>query len=491
MVAVVLASGIIFNGCDKSKLDLLPHGPTEQSYFATESEFNKAVLGVYSKLTDFFWFNGGPTNTTVTVFLLPGDDITTNQGGEEFEIFSMQPSSGRLGYLYSRHYQLINRANLVLQKINEEQGVYTTAGLKNSHKGEALFLRAYAYYNLWNLFGTAPLVIERQETPDQFLPPGTTGTQLLDQSIKDFTEAATLLPATWDAANRGRVTAASANGFLGKALVFRASASKTQADYTAAITAFNKITGASLVPKFTDNFSYLTENNAESLFEFQSGQAFGSDNVWLDNDFDNAIGSLSFYWGFYSNNGTGQQGQSRFLGTTKLLNSYNANDPRRDSTLDPANKNIRKYVSVDKLNQSGVSSVNNYRILRFADVLLLKAEAVLQSGGSTVEAIGYINQVRTRARNAGTEPVNFSTAETNKGTIMQWIMDERLRELAGEGQRWFDLRRWQMQGIVNLDNAFFNSNLSTVSFQLPRHLNFPIPSSETDVNPNVPQNPGY
>lgn len=74
---------------------------------------------------------------------------------------------------------------------------------------------------------------------------------------------------------------------------------------------------------------------------------------------------------------------------------------------------------------------------------------------------------------------------------MQWIMDERLRELGGEGQRWFDLRRWQMQGIISLNSAFFGSNLSTVSFQLPRHLNFPIPNSEIDVNPNVTQNPGY
>ncbi|RYY30095.1 MAG: RagB/SusD family nutrient uptake outer membrane protein [Chitinophagaceae bacterium] len=491
-IFLVLACTGIFNGCDKAKLDLLPHGPTEQSYFSSESEFNKGVLGIYSKLTDFFWFNGGPGNTTVTVFLLPGDDITTNQGGEEFEIFSMQPSSGRLGYLYSRHYQMINRANLLIQKIDEEQGkVYTTAGLKNAHKGEALFLRGYAYYNLWNLFGTSPLVIERQSGTDQFLPPGTTGTQLLDQAIKDLSEAATLLPATWDAANRGRVTASSANGMLGKSLVFRASAAKTQADYTAALTAFNKITGASLIPNFSENFSYLTENNAESLFEFQSGQAFGGDNVWLDNDFDNAIGSLSFYWGFYSNNGTGQQGQSRFFATTKLLNAYNAADPRRDSTLNPANRTIRKYVTVDKLNQAGVSSINNYRILRFADVLLLKAEATIQSGGSVVEAIGFINQVRARARGAVAEPANFSLAETNRQTIMQWIMDERLRELAGEGQRWFDLRRWQMQGIISLNNAFFSSNLSTVSFQLPRHLNFPIPSSETDVNPNVPQNTGY
>ena len=73
---------------------------------------------------------------------------------------------------------------------------------------------------------------------------------------------------------------------------------------------------------------------------------------------------------------------------------------------------------------------------------------------------------------------------------MQWIMDERLRELAGEGQRWFDLRRWHMQGVITLSSAFFSSNLP-VSFQPEKHILFPIPTSELDVNPNVKQNPNY
>jgi hypothetical protein len=115
----------------------------------------------------------------------------------------------------------------------------------------------------------------------------------------------------------------------------------------------------------------------------------------------------------------------------------------------------------------------------------------VQSNGSTAEAIDLINQVRTRARGTGTEPANFNTAETNRTTIMQWIMDERLRELAGEGQRWFDLRRWHLQGIINLNSAFFSSNTTGTSFQAPKHLYFPIPTSETDVNPNVKQNEGY
>lgn len=486
--------GVVIHACNKDKLNLLPHGPTEQSYFLAEDDFNRATLGIYSKMTDFFWYNGGAGNSPITVFLLPGDDITTNQSNEEFEQFGgLQSSNGRLSYLYSRLYQMINRSILVLDKISSEKGdVYKTPNLKNYHKGEALFLRGYAYYNLWNLFGTSPLVVDRVISSSQFTPPSTTGVQLLDQAIKDFAEAAPLLPATWDLANRGRVTANSANGMLGKSLVFRASAAKSGADYSAAIAAFNKISGVSLVSNFSDNFAWDTENNNESLFEFQASQAFGFDNVWLDNDFDNAVGALSIFWGFYSNN-FGLFGRSPFFATTKLSGIFNADDPRRDLTLNPADRTVRKYALRDKLSASGVASINNYRILRFADVLLLKAEAVLQSSGSTTQAIGFINEVRTRARamGAGTEPANFATAETDKTKIMQWIMDERLRELSGEGQRWFDLRRWQLQGIISLNSAYFNSNSSSVSFQLPKHLNFPIPTSETDVNPNVKQNEGY
>lgn len=491
---LILSISFVINGCQKSKLDLLPHGPTEQSYFTKEDDFTKAVLGVYAKMTDFFWYNGG--SSPIPAFLLPGDDITTNDNNEPFETFGpLQPSNGTLSTLYAAHYQMIARANVVLEKVNGvAAGIYTTPNLQNYHKGEALFLRGYAFYNLWNLFGTSPLVTERVTNDDQFTPPGSTGTELLDQAIQDFTDAAGLLPASWDAANGGRVTANSANGMLGKSLVFRASVKGGDAaDYTAAIAAFNKISGAQLQAAFGDNFAFDTENNSESLFEFQASQAFGFDNVWLSNDFDNAVGALSIFWGFYDNN-FALFGRSRFYGTSKLLNAFDANDPRLSLTMDATDQTVKKYVARDKLSQSGVASVNNYRILRLADVLLLKAEAVLQSGGSTSEAVGYINQVRTRARamSAGTEPADRALAETDKTKIMQWIMDERLIELAGEGQRWFDMRRWQLQGILTIDNASFSSNVTAnMNFQLPKHLYFPIPNSEIDVNPNVKQNPGY
>jgi len=496
LILLFIAGGFIYNGCKKSDLDLLPHGPTEASYFSQESDFTKAVLGVYAKLDDWFWYNGaasyGGGASGLNMILLPGDDITCGDQNP-FEIFGpIEPSNYLVNYFYKTAYQIVARANVVLEKVAEvKDGIYTTPNLKDYHKGEALFLRGFAYYYLWNFYGTSPLDTVRVTTTGQFTPPGTTGTQLLDQAISDFTEAAGLLPATWDDANRGRVTKNGAYGMLGKSLVFRASFTNTGTDYAAANSAFNNITGVDLVSKFDDNFAFDTENNNESLFEFQATQAFGFDNVWLPNDFDNAVGNLSVYWGFYSGPGTVNYGQARFVGTAKLAAAFDIADPRRSLTLDSVD-NIVKYVSRDKLDQPATGSVNNPRLLRYADVLLLQAEATLQGGGSTAEAIGFINRVRKRARDmvpAGTSPADYSTAETDKNLIMQWIMNERLIELAGEGQRWFDVRRWSKEGLVTLDNAFFSS-IQTVSFQA-KHIYFPIPNSEIDVNPNVKQNDGY
>ena len=491
-IFTVLASTVIYSSCDKSQLDLLPHGPTEANFFSEESEFNKAVLGVYAKMTDFYGFNAN--NPQVGFFFLPGDDITTNASNDESEVFSsLQPSSGRVSFMYQKFYQQINRANTLLEKIETvKEGIYTTPNLKNYHKGEALFLRGFANYYLWNYYGTAPLVTKRPIATTDFTPGNSAGNQLLDQAIQDFTDAATLLPASWDAANKGRVTANAANGMLGKALVFRGSATKSTADFTAAVAALNKVTGLSLTTDFNDNFSYAKENNSESLFEFQAAKASGGNNYWLDNDFDNTIGDLSIYWGFYSNHWS-LFGKSRYFATTKLAAALDDADPRKAATLNASDRTVKKYAAQDNPNEGDPGSRDNYRILRLADVKLLQAESILQSGGSTAQAIGLINEIRTRARNmvpGGTIPADYLTTETDKAKILNWIINERFIELAGEGQRWLDLRRWHMQGVITLNNSYFSSNVGVV-FDPAKNLVVPIPTSELDVNSNVKQNPGY
>src|SRR3569833_2765673 len=194
-VFLLLAGCVLFNlSCNKKELDLSPHGPTEANFFAQESDIQKAVYGVYSKLSDVYWYNAG--SSLAPMSFAEGDDITTNDANQAFETFGqLQPSNGSVSYMYSIWYQMIARANVVLEKIAEvKDGIYSTPNLKTYNQGEALFLRGLAYYHLWNYFGTSPLRNERVKDASQFTPPNTKGTELLDQAIKDLTAAAGLLP---------------------------------------------------------------------------------------------------------------------------------------------------------------------------------------------------------------------------------------------------------------------------------------------------------
>jgi hypothetical protein len=492
----LLAAGLLIGfACNKNAIDIPPVNPSEADYFQKESEFDKAVLGVYSSLTPLFNHNGG--THMAPLYFLPGDDVTlTNE--DPFEHFvTLTAGNGVTNGFYQNTYRMIGRANLVLEKIAAENGVYTTAGLKNTHKGEALFLRAWGYFNLWVYFGKAPVLKERISAVANLYPAESKGTELLDQAITDLTEAASALPASWATAQRGRVTANAANGMLAKVLVFRGTVNKTTADFTAAIAAINKITGVSLVANFGDNFDVNKENNAESLFEFQASTA-GGDNVWLPNEFDGAIGTMSSYWGYFYQGNTRSNNNRNYIATNKLISALPATDPRYAYTISATSTSGRqliKWSRNDLTGGNGQSSANNPRILRYADVLLLKAEAILQSNGSTAEAIGLINQVRTRARNmtpGGTSPANYSTAETNKTTIQNWIMNERFIELAAEGHRWPDLKRWHIAGYITINNAFLDAtNTAALGFNAPKNLVFPIPLTELDRNPNIRQNEGY
>src|SRR5690606_3789088 len=132
------------------------------------------------------------------IWYLTGDDITTT-GQDEFEIFSnIQPGSGRLNYFFRALYQLIGRANVVLEKnAAVEDGIYVTPGLKDAHRGEALFLRGFAYFMLWNVWGTAPLITERLKSLDDTKPSISTGTDRIDMAHKDITDASTSSPVAW------------------------------------------------------------------------------------------------------------------------------------------------------------------------------------------------------------------------------------------------------------------------------------------------------
>ena len=220
--------------CSTKVLDIPYSLPSEASSFKVEGDFKAATIGVYAVIVDFYSSSsitaGGSYSGEARI--LPSDDLTLGDG-RALETFSgLPPGNGKINQNYSSAYIMATRANTLLQKISvAPDNLFSTSAAKNTYKGEALFLRAWGHYMLWNLFGTAPLDAIRALTSSQLLPKSTQGNQLLDQAISDLQTAIPLLPASWDAANLGRITANSAKAMLGKCLVFRGTVAKSAADF--------------------------------------------------------------------------------------------------------------------------------------------------------------------------------------------------------------------------------------------------------------------
>jgi starch-binding outer membrane protein, SusD/RagB family len=505
IAAILVTVFPVIQSCDEL-IDKQPLGDTEATYFVTQDAMDRGIQGIYSKLTDWYWYHAN--DPIYDVWLLPGDDLTT-RGANDFETFAaLQPGNGHSSYYWSVAYQIIGRSNAMLEKIEEvEEGIYVDNNLKSYHQGEALFLRALAFYRLWSFFGTGPITKERiRGLGEQTQQPGSTGNQMLDQAITDLQEAVALLPAGWPEKFAGRVTKDGASGLLGKCLVTRACYGGGNNDYTAAIAAFSQISDKiALTPHFGLNFDAMDENNEESLFEFQASNAPQFNNIWLANDFNQQIGAMEAYWGFF-NDSWSFWAHTPYFPTEKLRNAFEPGDPRIAETFktnEGSNYNGWEFIKYTKRDKEGdvTSSLNNPRILRYADVLLLKAEAYLQTGNPAA-ALQAVNAIRRRAREsvAEGEPVSAVPADLTAVT-MQDIMNERLRELCGEeSHRFFDLKRWHAAGFINLGNwgaaDWGPSVRQDFDFagwfsDTQGKMLYPIPLTEIDLNPNVTQNPGY
>jgi hypothetical protein len=540
--ALMFFSGALLCSSCKKALDVAPTTELETNYFVSEDRVQKGIGAIYASLSNVYGANLGSQvsqngQTLHPLWLLQGDDLTTSgTTNSEYEAFSgFSPADGRVGQVWQKYYYLIARANFMLQKLADPEvsAVIKTPDLANNNRGEALFLRAYANYKLWDYFRKAPLQLGRIQSIDSAVLAPTKGFEMLDAAITDLKEAATLLPAAWGGVNKGRVFKNSAYGLLVKAYVMRAcyatqyEGGSQAADYANAIAAFNQISSETTIVgvPFGDNFDYRTENNAESLFEYQASHNQISDNPWLDNDMGGPVGSFGAmyhyfdsHWGNYGSGG-GSIGPS-----PKLRAMFDTQDPRILETFKKAEDvdnvdgklwwlgvpwdffdgyEFVKYINGPRGDKYDVDfqimSSNNPRILRLADVKLAVAEAYLNTGDAA-NATTQVNDVRKRSRLSTPNGVE-SPVPADLGTVtMQNIMDERLFELAGEENiRWSDLRRWHAAGYINLGtwtpaDFGYPFDPSLFEFDVEKNLLFPIPSSEMNSNPLMMadgNNPGY
>ena len=386
--------------------------------------------------------------------------------------------SNAAGGAWGGLYQMITRANLVLARVPD---ITMDDAQKSQILAEAKFLRALGYFYLVRLYGDVPLVL----TPDdqQALGPRTPQADVFAQIVKDATEAEAVLPAVWGSTDKGRATKGAAEALLADQYIWR----KDWAN--AATFAKTIIDGGNyaLLPNYIQAFLPGSQNRSEEVFAAQSSSATGAPAI------DIAA------WEYPRNmNPNSNGGWGTWQPLQSFIDSYPAGDYRKEvsfftSGIDPTGNTVTflphvyKYRPTARPGQQDV----NWPIYRYAEVLLMYAEA-LNEQGLTAEAIGYVNQVRARARNGtGAEgralpadlPTSLTAAEARAA-----IFDERKFELAFEGKRWFDLVRQgfpAFQAAESADPTVIQANIQ------PTRMVWPVPQAQIDLNAQLVQNPGY
>lgn len=497
-------------GCD-SKLDLNnPNIPTTGTFWKTEADAVAAVNTIYNSLmVDGTYMRMFPS-------LMDGraDDIQGDSPWPDLMLvanFTIPTTSGPISWVWGAHYQMVWRANQVLANV---PNIEMDQELKNRVLGQAYFLRGLAYFNLTNFYKEVPLITTLPADRSEFYPSTATEEAIWEQIISDFTNAKANLPVSYqnvtgpDRGNVGRATSGAATGMLGKSLVYRKR-------WSEATVQFAELVGGQhgayrLMDNYRDNFDPRTENNAESLFEVQfamPAEVGGSELNWGGNPTANWT-QVSAQAITYAARG---YGFNDFLPTTALYNDFHKEltvegrkDPRLLATIssfEPTENSTklyndpwphpvtdiypRKYTndgfgpSFEEQFRSGI----NYRILRYADILMLHAEA-LNELGRTAEAYEFIQQVRNRAKlpDLATVKPGMTQAE-----MRDQIAHERFLEFAIEGQRINDLIRWGwFEDPAKL--AFLRSRDVEFNTFTPGNQWLPIPQGELDNNPNLSPN---
>jgi len=472
-VAAALAVGLT-SSCGKF-LDVAPQGqPTSQQFFQTQADATAAVNAPYGKLrewnlTAFNWL----AVTTLTSDDAEKGSVTGDaEFLNEFTFFRLTPTSGPVQGYWDGQYQQINLCNQVIQNV---PGVNMDATLRGRYVGEAQFLRGLAYFNLVRAYGGVPLLLKVAETADELNPSRATRDEVYTAIINDATAAAAVLPAAYGASDVGRATKGAALTLLAKAQLY-------QKNYTASLAASDQVLGLgySLASNFYDMFRIRGENNSESIFEVQCttlpGNCDASNSYWALSQSPRP----QFGWGFCTPTAdlanAFEPGDQRLAGTILFRGTTT---PDGDSvSLQNSNPryNMKAYVpnSVTKVCLYGADQ--NIRILRYAETLLLNAEAANELG-QTTKAYAALNQIRRRAGLAVT-PAGLSQAD-----LRMAIWKERRVELALEyGDRFFDLVRTGRAGTV----------LKSRGFVVGKHELFPIPLSQIQLSGGkLTQNPGY
>lgn len=516
---------LALTGCDDTLLDFQPEDRiTVENVPENEEDIKSILNGVYSQLRSNSIYNEGYfgfgilDGATPNAFNWGRTPIARLGTGE------LSPSDGHIvTHRWTRSYSIINKANFLLEQIenleyDEEQ--------KTIHRGEAHFLRGFAYAVLANTYGRVPIINTALSTEEARNVSQASIEEVWEQAILDYNVAIENLPV--DALQNGRATKGAALGLKMRAYQYQNKFQEVL-EITEEIEALGKY---SLFPSYEGLFNVENENNSEVLFDIQYMSGANSQGSFHDQFCGTGTGA----W----NRGT------RYVPTDHLVNSYEMAMPGTELSIENhrvpsdgsyANRDPRLYFTVvlphteildhlfpsfiypggafthrgnslkhlsgrkyfvehmSELPASGESEIN-YILVRYADVILSKAEAIIETGGNVDEAINLINRIRT-------EREDVTLAELPSGMSREDARDklrhERRIEFALESLYWSDIKRWEeLDGYASdlypVEVRDHNDNVIETKFPngyLEFYKYLPIPDNELSLNKNLEQNAGW
>jgi hypothetical protein len=467
--------------CSDSFVEVQPNDQNSEDYFNTAEEYDLAVVSAYDLLQSTY-INVMLGEIASDNTLAGGESSTDVPGIQEIDDMTHTPLNAQLRDIWGWMFAGVNRANYVLEFQNKTE----FAG-KNEILAEAKFLRAYYYFELVKFFGDVPLIVDKRFLfGDQFIVNRTPKAQVYAQIEQDLIYAAGNLPSVGK--QTGRATKGAAQALLGKAYLYQNKFAEA-AEVLEQVISTGKYT---LVSNYDSIFENEGENNSESVFEVQYTDKEGAGFGCLQCSEGNvAVG----FNGIRNYNGPKyDSGFSFNIPTDDLEKAFETGDIRKSVAIldieawaastgatyvkgyEHTGYYNNKYIARQgdlNTGDANLTNPNNYRSIRYADVLLMAAEANnKKSAADVTKAQLYLNRVRSRA--------GLANLTLTGEALTNAIYKERRVELAGEGHRFFDLVRTN------------KAQESIPNFRTGKHEVFPIPAIEIQLaGSRWPQNPNY
>ena len=480
LIAIALL-GFSFSSCS----DFLEQNPqtdlSENDFYKTADDILSAVNGVYSSPQegDIYgnWYVFGEIPSDNTRNQLSGSVTTQN----EFDQFYIDTQNSMIANFWKAAYKVINRTNTVLGRID---GIEINTELANRYKLECKFIRALMYFNLVRVYGDVPLVLKEISISESYDILREPKENVYNQIIADLKEAQDL-PVSYSTAEDGRATQGAAKALLANVYMTLHKYAEAETILAEIINSgryslLENTPGSLNIDGYKNVFSPVNHNSKEGIFEIQFLKGgYGEGSNYANNFAPENSGTNVVAVG-----GTGGNN----IPEMDIYNAYEEGDLRRDFSMSLGYYDNRKnnewvesrYVCkfMDVPYQNNDAS-NNYPVIRYADVILMYAEALNQNG-KTAEACKYLNMTRRRGfgyQTTETSPVDPQT--TDKAQFALMVEQERRVELAFENHRWFDLIRTGRAVEVMRSKGFSLNETNLIC---------PIPQKQIDVNPKLTQN---